>query len=190
MPEKERYPFYLYVDEFQNIATRTFENLLAESRKFGIAVTVANQNLSQIEPSLKAALFGNVASLITFQISSDDAMILQNELAPIFAFNDIINLGAREIYVKMTIDGKRYDPFSSEVLPVTTPKHAVFPDKIIEQSRQNYAVPRAQVQKELEDADKAIFQQASKISSDKVIVWDFDSKEQVVYNAFIWLHCK
>ena len=171
IPESERHTFYMYVDEFQNIATRTFENILAEARKFGIAMTMANQNLSQINPSLKASLFGNVASLITFQVSSDDAQILEKELAPIFEYHDIINLGAQEIYVKMTIDGKRYDPFSADVLNVTQPKHEAYNQQIIDHTRQTYAKPREQVVRELTATDSADQEkEAPKISSDEIIV--------------------
>src|SRR3989339_1713236 len=126
LPPHLRLPFYLYVDEFQNIATKTFENLLAEARKFGIAITVANQNLSQLDYSLRSSLFGNVASMIVFQISAEDAEIMANEMQPVFTVSDMINLSEREIYVKMTIDGRRWDPFSADVLIVDTPKHKNF----------------------------------------------------------------
>ncbi len=170
LPAHLRFPFYLYVDEFQNIATKTFENMLAESRKFGIAVTVANQNLSQLEHSLRSALFGNVASIITFQIGAEDAKILEQELAPIFAHHDVINLGEREIYVKMTIDGKRYEPFSADVLTVTDPKHASFVKQIIDQSRKMYSKPRAEVAREVELAEQETSAPSAQVSQQDIIV--------------------
>ncbi|MFH1404919.1 MAG: type IV secretion system DNA-binding domain-containing protein [Patescibacteria group bacterium] len=168
--EEDRHTFYMYVDEFQNIATRTFENILAEARKFGIAMTMANQNLSQINPSLKASLFGNVASLVTFQISSDDAQILEKELAPIFEYFDVINLGAREIYVKMTIDGKRYDPFSAEVLFVGPSSHESYSDRIVAHTRETYTKTRAEVVAQLVAVDADKEQEAPEISADEIIV--------------------
>ncbi|MFH1089703.1 MAG: DUF87 domain-containing protein [Candidatus Uhrbacteria bacterium] len=170
LPEHLRQPFYLYVDEFQNIATKTFENLLSESRKFGIAVTVANQNLCQLETSLKASLFGNVASIVTFQIGADDAKILKDELAPVFDMQDIINLGAREIYVKMTIDGKRFDPFSADVLEVTPPRHESFSNQIIEESRGAYAKTRTEVTAELERGDVEINAPAARVEESEIVV--------------------
>jgi len=170
LPEHMRQTFYLYVDEFQNIATKTFENLLAEARKFGIALTAANQNLSQLDVSLKASLFGNVASIITFQIGADDAKILKDELAPIFDMHDIINLGAREIYVKMTIDGKRFDPFSADVLEVTAPKHESLSDRLIENARKQFAKPRTGVEAELEASDKEINAPAVKVEESEIVV--------------------
>ncbi|MDA1038645.1 MAG: type IV secretion system DNA-binding domain-containing protein [bacterium] len=150
LPEEQRIPFYFYVDEFQNIATKTFENILAEARKFGFALTVANQNLSQLSASLRSSLFGNVASLVVFQISAEDAAIMANEMQPVFEVSDMINLSEREIYVKMTIDGRRWDPFSAEVLFVGDPKHRSFKEEIIKQSREKYATPRTEVEAELE----------------------------------------
>ncbi len=171
LPEKDRLPFYLYVDEFQNIATRTFENILAEARKFGFCLTVANQNLSQLSPSLRSSLFGNVASIIVFQISAEDAAIMEMEMKPVFEMQDMINLSEREIYVKMTIDGRRWDPFSAEVLPVTEPRHTSFAEQIMKQSREKYAAARELVEKQLEGgSDEEKKQEAVKISVDDIIV--------------------
>ena len=165
----ERTPFYFYVDEFQNIATKTFENMLAESRKFGIAVTVANQNLSQLTPTLRSTLFGNVGSMIVFQISAEDAAIMELEMRPVFEVSDMINLAEREIYVKMTIDGKRWDPFSADVLTVTAPKHPSFMNKIVEHARDNFARIKAEVEKEIETGDMKE-EKVEKIEESEVIV--------------------
>jgi hypothetical protein len=170
LEEKARLPFYLYVDEFQNIATKTFENILAEARKFGFCLTVANQNLSQLSPSLRSSLFGNVASIIVFQISAEDADLMANEMKPIFETQDMINLSEREVYVKMTIDGRRWDPFSAEVLPVTAPRHPPFTEAIMKQSRELYAKPREVVERELEGGGVEEQKAAPVISADDIIV--------------------
>lgn len=170
LPESQRTPYYLYVDEFQNIATKTFENILAEARKFGLNLTVANQNLSQLSPSLRSSLFGNVASVIVFQISAEDAALMEMEMKPVFEMQDMINLSEREIYVKMTIDGRRWDPFSAEVLPVTPPRHAPFTERIMAQSRQKYAKPRELVEKQLEGGEADQPKPAPQISAEEIIV--------------------
>ena len=171
LPESERIPFYFYVDEFQNIATKTFENILAEARKFGFALTVANQNLSQLSASLRSSLFGNVASLVVFQISAEDAEIMANEMQPVFTVSDMINLSEREIYVKMTIDGRRWDPFSADVLFVGDPKHKNFREEIYKQSREKYATPRVEVEKELEGGDStAKEEEAEAVDMGEIIV--------------------
>ena len=169
LPSDERTPFYFYVDEFQNIATKTFENILAESRKFAIALTVANQNLSQLSATLRSSLFGNVASMIVFQISAEDAMIMEQEMRPVFEVPDMINLAEREIYVKMTIDGRRWDPFSADVLTVTPPRHKPFNEKIIAHVREQYARPKVDVEKEIEGGEMEE-EKVEKIEESEVIV--------------------
>ena len=66
MPAEERTPFYLYVDEFQNFATDSFATILAEARKYGLNLTVANQYIAQMPMEVKDAVFGNVGSIIAF----------------------------------------------------------------------------------------------------------------------------
>nr|WP_244831579.1 TraM recognition domain-containing protein [Candidatus Vampirococcus lugosii] len=56
----ERREFYLYIDEFQNFATESFENILSEARKYKLSLVVANQYISQINEKIRNAIFGNV----------------------------------------------------------------------------------------------------------------------------------
>jgi type IV secretory pathway TraG/TraD family ATPase VirD4 len=140
IPEEKREDFYLYVDEFHNFMTQTFENLLAEARKYGICLTLSNQFLAQLLPSVQASVLGNIGTLIVFRVGGEDALKLKPELAPVFEVKDMINLGMQEIYLKMTIDGETYDPFSAETLKVLPPPHPSFRQKIIEQSRKKYTL--------------------------------------------------
>jgi type IV secretory pathway TraG/TraD family ATPase VirD4 len=135
-----RKDFYLYVDEFQNVVTDTFENLLSEARKYGINLTIAHQYVGQISPKLVAAVLGNVGSIISFRVGGDDATKLKPEFAPIFDVKDMINLGVGEFYVKMTIDGESYDPFSAETLRILAPTHPSYRNEVIDASRRKYAV--------------------------------------------------
>lgn len=73
MPLKQRRPFYLYVDEYQNFATRTFPELQSEARKYRIVTTVAHQYRGQLdEQNLGSTL--NVANLFVFRVSGIDAL--------------------------------------------------------------------------------------------------------------------
>lgn len=76
---EDRRPFHLYVDEFQNFATDSFAVILSEIRKYGLTLTVANQYVSQMAPSVKDAVFGNVGSMISFRVSVEDAPILAQQ---------------------------------------------------------------------------------------------------------------
>ncbi|MBP6911842.1 MAG: DUF87 domain-containing protein [Candidatus Pacebacteria bacterium] len=161
MDKKDRDDFYLYVDEFQNVVTETFENILSEARKYGLNLTMAHQYVGQILPKVEAAVLGNVGSIISFRIGGDDAVKLKPEFAPVFDVKDLINLGIAEFYIKMTIDGETYDPFSAETLQVLPPTHPSYRDRIIESSRRKYAISVGEAQKLIEKEESTIIRSAS-----------------------------
>ena len=68
IPEKDRKDFGLYVDEFQNFATDSFATILSEARKYKLSLTMANQYIAQMPESVQGAVFGNVGSLVSFQV--------------------------------------------------------------------------------------------------------------------------
>jgi hypothetical protein len=151
MPEKDRHDFYLYVDEFHNLVTETFENILSEARKYGLCLTVAHQYMGQLIPRVQMAVLGNVGSIIIFRVGGEDAVHLEPEMAPVFHVKDMINLGMQEFYIKMMIDGESYDPFSAETLKVLPAPHASFRERIIARSREKYTISA--------DAAKQLIQQ-------------------------------
>ncbi len=161
MAESERGDFYLYVDEFHNLVTETFENLLSEARKYGICLTVANQYLDQLIPRVQASVLGNVGSLVIFRVGGQDAEKLEAEMAPIFKVKDMINLGKQEFYIKMMIDGESYDPFSARTLRVLKPDHASHRDKIIEASRRKYTISAEDAKRLIEQEESTIIRSAS-----------------------------
>jgi hypothetical protein len=134
--------------------TDTFENILSEARKYGLNLTVAHQYVGQLLPKVEQAVLGNVGSIITFRVGGDDAVKLKPDFAPIFEVKDMINLGIGEFFIKMTIDGESYDPFSAETLRVLPPTHPSYRDRVIESSRQKYAIT-ADAAKKLIEAEEA-----------------------------------
>lgn len=160
IPERERKDFYLYVDEFQNIVTQTFENILSEARKYGLNLTMAHQYVGQILPKIHQAVLGNVGSVITFRVGGEDAVKLKPEFAPVFETKDLINLAVGEFYVKMTIDGESYDPFSAETLKVLPPPHESYRQEIIDASRRKYAIPKDNAKKLIEEEEATIIRSA------------------------------
>ncbi len=160
LEHKDRHDFYLYVDEFQNIVTDTFENILSEARKYGLALTVAHQYIGQLLPKVQQAVLGNVGSIICFRVGGDDAVKLKPELAPVFDVKDMINLGIGEFLIKMTIDGESYDPFSAETLKVLPPTHKTFTQEIREASRRKYAIPAGMAKKLIEEEESTIIRSA------------------------------
>lgn len=140
--EKDRKDFYLYIDEFHNVVTQTFENILSEARKYAINLTIANQYMGQLIPQVQHAVLGNTGSLICFRVGGEDAVKLKPEFAPLFDVKDMINLAVSEFYIKMTIDGESYDPFSAETLRVLAPTHPSYREEIIDASRRKYSISK------------------------------------------------
>ena len=136
----ERDDFYIFVDEFQNLVTDTFENILSEARKYGLNLTIAHQYIGQLSPKVQAAVLGTVGSIVSFRVGGDDAVKLKPEFAPVFDVKDLINLGVGEFYIKMMIDGESYDPFSAETLKVLPATHTSFAKEIREASRRKFAI--------------------------------------------------
>ncbi|KKU15731.1 hypothetical protein A3D55_01565 [Candidatus Jorgensenbacteria bacterium RIFCSPHIGHO2_02_FULL_45_20] len=160
LPPSERHDFYIYVDEFQNLVTDTFENLLSEARKYNVCLTIAHQYVGQLLPKVQAAVLGNTGTIIIFRIGGEDAVKLKPEMAPIFDVKDMINLGMGQIYIKMTIDGETYDPFSAETLKVLSPNHVSFREKIIEASRIRYSIPADAAKKLIQEEESSIIRSA------------------------------
>lgn len=113
--EENRKPFYIYVDEFQNFATPDFAQILSEARKFGLALTVANQFIGQMEEEVKNAIFGNVGSLIAFRVGVTDASYLEHEFQPTFSETDLINVERFNAYVKTTVNNEPVPAFSLDL---------------------------------------------------------------------------
>ncbi len=160
LDKEDRHDFYLYVDEFQNVVTDTFENILSEARKYGLNLTVAHQYVGQLLPKVQQAVLGNVGSIISFRLGGDDALKLKPEFAPIFDTKDLINLGVGEFYIKMTIDGESYDPFSAETLQVLKPTHPSYRKEIIDASRHKYAGKVEEVKQAILDEESSIVRSA------------------------------
>lgn len=145
MPEQNRRPFYLYVDEFQNFATDSFATVLSEARKYALNLTIANQYISQMEQGVRDAVFGNVGSIISFRVSPDDAPFLQKYFEPQFESTDLINGHSRFFVISMMIDGEKAPAFSAKTLNLPQ-SPADNSSQIIELNRQRYTNERVLVE--------------------------------------------
>jgi energy-coupling factor transporter ATP-binding protein EcfA2 len=148
MPESERRDFYFYVDEFQNFATDAFSSILSEARKYHLDLTIAHQYIAQLPDDVKATAFGNVGTMIVFSVGGDDAAALQKEFTPVLTADDMTNLNAREMYIKMSINGKMTPPFSATTLTVPTSRHD-YTQEIMDNSRLSYAQNKTSVENEI-----------------------------------------
>lgn len=116
-PERDRRPFYLYLDEFQSFTTLAVAQMIAELRKYGIAFTLAHQYLHQLDEEVRHAILGNAGTLIAFRVGPEDAAFLGKEFAPVFSPQDLLGLPNFDLCIKLMIDGTPSRPFSATTLP-------------------------------------------------------------------------
>ncbi|MDO5480921.1 MAG: type IV secretory system conjugative DNA transfer family protein, partial [Candidatus Saccharibacteria bacterium] len=147
---RDRRPFFLYVDEFQNFATESFATILSEARKYGLNLTVANQYISQMTPEVRDAVFGNVGTTISFRVSADDAPMLAKQFEPTFTDADILQLNNRNFIISMIINGEKVPAFSATTLSLPTTPDDNF-NAIIEHSRAVFSRPRTEVEAEIRE---------------------------------------
>ena len=140
IPESKRQGFYLYVDEMHNFITLSFADILSEARKYGLNLTLSHQFTEQLDEKLKAAIFGNVGTTISFRVGAEDAKYLAREFYPVFSEEDIVNLPNYHIYLKLLIDGASSTPFSAVTLPLPE-KEKSCKSKVVNSSRDRYAMP-------------------------------------------------
>lgn len=138
--------FYFYVDEFQSMMNDAFADILSESRKYKLALTLANQYIEQMEEKVREAVFGNVGTLIVFRVGPFDAEVLKTVFEPTFVAEDLVGLGLGQIYLTLMIDGVGSPPFSAQTIPPITAPSITYREDVIVSSRTHYARPRADIE--------------------------------------------
>lgn len=116
LPAAVRRPFFLYVDEFHNLTTRSFAGLLSEARKYGLGLTLAHQHLAQADTSTHEAILGNVGSTVLFRVGANDAPFFERFLPP-FSAHDLQNQPNYRAVVQLMHQGERLRPFSASMYP-------------------------------------------------------------------------
>lgn len=170
IPYEQRKDFFLYIDEFQNFATKSFINILSEARKYKLSLILANQYTSQIMPEVKDAIFGNVGTTISFNIWNEDAKIISEQFKNQISLDDLISLPKYKAYIRLMTNGIISDPFS--MTTIASKPWENIPDllyKVKSQSRQRYAIPSEELEKLINARDLK-----------KVESWElkFDSKNK------------
>ena len=147
--------FYLYVDEFQSFANKSFADILSEARKYKLNLTIAHQYIEQMEEEVRDAVFGNVGTMVTFRVGAFDSEVLEKEFAPTFMATDLVNLGFAQIYLKLMIDGVSSQPFSATTMGPIAKPDITYKNEVIKSSRETFAHPRAEVEKTIVDWHEA-----------------------------------
>ncbi len=137
---------YFYVDEFQSMMNEAFADILSESRKYKLALTLANQYIEQMEEEVRDAVFGNVGTIICFRVGPFDAEVLETVFTPTFLPEDLVGLGIGQIYLTLMIDGVGSPPFSAETIPPIETPRISYRDDVVSRSRALYGRVRADVE--------------------------------------------
>ena len=151
IPYEDRRPFYLYVDEFQNFATGSFEEILSESRKYKLGLYLTHQFTAQLPEEMLKGVYGNVGTIAAFSLGAPDAVALSTEFAPYYTAEDIISLERFEIYIKLMIKGMTSVPFSGRIFLPWLEEESIVPktgnkEKAIALSREKYGTDREYVE--------------------------------------------
>lgn len=143
--------FYFYVDEFQNFANDTFAEILSEARKYKLNLTIAHQYVEQMEEQVRAAVFGNVGTTVSFRVGPFDAEVLETIFAPEFTKEDLVNLGFAQAYMTLMIDGVGSRPFSALTIPPIEPPKHTFKSEVVASSKELYGNKREDIEKKIFD---------------------------------------
>lgn len=144
-PSKQYPPFYLYIDEFQNITTDSIPGILSEARKYKLALTMAHQFLNQVEEKTRNAVFGNVGNMAIFRTGEEDAEFFAKQFAPVFEALDFVNIENRNAYVKILASGVPQKPFDMKTANFE-PGNPAQVDDLIHLSSITYGRDRATVE--------------------------------------------
>jgi hypothetical protein len=152
--EQDRPDFFLFIDEFQNFATEAFATILSEARKYRLNLIVANQYLHQIDEATRAAVFGNIGSMISFAVGVQDAEVLSEQLGGDLIPKDLMQLPRFQAYARLLINGHPSRPFTLRTLPplAPAPGNEHRPTAIRRYCRQRYGRPVASVEREIAQA--------------------------------------
>lgn len=149
MPEEYRKDFCLYVDEFQNFSTDSFATILSEARKYRLNLIVANQFSTQLSEEIRDAVFGNVGSIVSFRVGTNDAEFLEKQFAPVFDMDDLQRIPNANTVVRMLIGGVPAQPFSMATLPPLGNPNPQLADALKQLSAAKYGRPKAKVEADI-----------------------------------------
>lgn len=116
MPQGGRRDFFMYLDEFQTFTTLALVNMLAELRKYGLGLVLANQFLDQIDHEVRSAILGNAGTLVVFRVGAADAETLVKELLPDLDPYELTLLPNRMFWIRPLVAGQSVEAFTGETI--------------------------------------------------------------------------
>jgi hypothetical protein len=146
--EQARRPFFLYIDEFQNFTNvDSLASILSEARKYKLALTLAHQYTAQLGEPLRAAVFGNVGTIVCLRVGFEDARLLAEQLAPLSP-STLTELDPHNAWVRQLDGGIMREPVYV-ALDAPRARTQGRGATVLRESRRKYATPRERVERNI-----------------------------------------
>ncbi|MBR3131796.1 DUF87 domain-containing protein [Candidatus Saccharibacteria bacterium] len=150
IPEDQRQDFCLYVDEFQNFATDSFESILSEARKYRLNLIVANQFMTQLTEKIREALLGNVGTIVCGRIGVTDAELMAKAFTPTFTAEDLTKTPNFAAVAKVMMFDMPSAPFTMNLPAPMGEANEDLMKTLKTYSAAKFGKTRAEVEKEIE----------------------------------------
>ncbi len=154
MPEDERKDFCLFVDEFQNFATESFESILSEARKYRLNLFLANQFMTQLTDKIREAILGNVGTVMSGRLGVTDAELMEKAFTPVFNAEDLTKQGNYQAIAKVMMFDVPSAPFTMKLLPPMGEPNAELMEMMKRYSAAQYTRDQTEVEEEIKQRQR------------------------------------
>lgn len=151
IPEDERKDFCLFVDEFQNFATDSFESILSEARKYRLNLLLANQFMTQLTDKIREAILGNCGTIMCGRIGVTDAELMEKAFSPVFNAEDLHKQGNYQAIATVMMFDLPSAPFTMKLVPPMGKAKPGLLETMREYSAAKYAKTRVEVEAEIQE---------------------------------------
>lgn len=176
IPEDERKDFCLFVDEFQNFATESFESILSEARKYRLNLFLANQFMTQLTDKIREAILGNVGTIMAGRLGVTDADLMEKAFSPVFKAEDLTKQGNYQAIAKVMMYNLPSAPFTMSLVPPMGEANPQLLETMKAYSAAKYAKTREEVEKEIKARWKAEEKAATEVKNEVEAGAGYDGK--------------
>lgn len=156
IPEDERKDFCLFVDEFQNFATESFESILSEARKYRLNLFLANQFMTQLTDKIREGILGNVGTIMSGRLGVTDAELMEKAFSPVFNAEDLHKQGNYQAIATVMMHNLPSAPFTMALLPPMGEANPQLMEDMKVYVAEKYGRERAEVEQEIKDRWKTV----------------------------------
>ncbi len=151
IPEDERKDFCLFVDEFQNFATESFESILSEARKYRLNLFLANQFMTQLTDKIREGILGNVGTIMSGRLGVTDAELMEKAFLPVFNAEDLHKQGNFQAIATVMMFDLPSAPFTMKLLPPMGQSNPKLMESMKTYVAAKYGRSRGEVEREIQE---------------------------------------